>query len=152
MLPIKHLIFGTMFSAICLILFPKIGFIGFFIIILSTVLIDVDHYIYFIYKKKDLNLKHAYNWVIETGKKFYSLPKTERDKFYLGIYFLHGVEILCVLFILGIFISEYFLFIFIGFLFHLFLDVIYQIIRKKKITKVSLVHDFLKSRKLKLVE
>ena len=152
MLPQHHLIFGTIFSAILLILFPQLGFSGFFIIILSTVLIDMDHYAYFIYKKKDWNLKHAYDWVIETGKKFYSLPKIERDKFYLGIYLLHGIEVLFVLSILGIFISKYFLFIFIGFSFHLLLDAIYQIIQEKKITKVSLVHDFLNSRKLKLVD
>ena len=152
MLPIKHLIFGTIFSTIFLLIFPQIGFLGFFIIILSTVLIDLDHYLYYVYKKKDWNIKNAYNWVLETGKKFYSLSKIERDKFYMGIYLLHGVEILCILFTLGIFISKYFLFIFIGFSFHLFLDVIYQIMRKKRITKVSLVNDFLKSKKLKLIE
>ena len=152
MLPQQHLIFGILFSAILLMLFPQLGLNGFFVIILSTVLIDMDHYVYLIYKKKDLNLKNAYNWVIEAGKKFYSLPKTERDKFYLGFYFLHGIEILFVLSVLGIFISKYFLFIFIGFSFHLLLDVIYQITRKRKITKVSLVHDFLKFRKLKLID
>lgn len=152
MLPRQHLIFGIIFSTICLIIFPQIGFIGFFIIIISTVLIDIDHYLYFVYKKKSWNLKHAYDWFIETGKKFYALPKEERDKFYLGLCFLHGIEILFILSILGIFISKYFLFIFIGFSFHLFLDVVYQISQKKRITKISLVHDFLKFRKLKLIE
>ena len=152
MLPIKHLIFGIILSAILLIIFPKIGWMGFFVIILSTVLIDVDHYLYFVYKKKNLNLKNAFNWFIENGKKFYSLPKIERDKFYLGFCFLHGVEILFILFILGIFISKYFLFILVGFSFHLFLDVIYSISQRKRITKVSLVHDFLKFKKLKLMD
>ncbi|MCK5043455.1 hypothetical protein KAR52_00445 [Candidatus Pacearchaeota archaeon] len=152
MLPKQHLIFGIIFSAILLIIFPKIGWIGFFIIILSTVLIDVDHYLYFVYKKKNLNLKNAFNWFIENGKKFSSLPKIERDKFYLGFCVLHGIEILFILFILGMFISKYFLFILVGFSFHLFLDVTCQISQRKRITKVSLVHDFLKFKKLKLMD
>jgi len=152
MYPLPHLISGIIFSLILFFIFPQINLIGSFIIVISTVLIDIDHYIYFIYKKKDWNLKNAYDWSIEVCKKFSSLPKTQRNKFYSGFCFLHGIEILIILIILGILVSKYFLFIFIGFLFHLFSDVIYQIVQRERVDKLSLVHDFLKFRKLKLIE
>ena len=119
MLPSKHFIFGLMFVGFLYFIFPKITFIGFLIILSSTVLIDVDHYIYYIYKKKSFNLKNAYKWFIQIEKKLLSLPWKQRNKFQTGFCFLHGIEVLFVLLILGIFISKYFLFVFVGFAFHL---------------------------------
>ena len=152
MLPTRHLIFGITFSLILLFLFPQIGLIGFLIIILSTVLIDVDHYLYYVYKKKDWSLKHAYNWFIENKKKFLFLSRKQRNKFYRGFCFLHGIEILILLFILGKFLSIYFYYILIGVSFHLFLDYINQLTYLGRIDKFSLLHDFLKLKRLKSIE
>ena len=69
MYPTQHLLLGIIFSLVLLFLFPQIGFLGASIIILSTVLIDVDHYVYYVYKKKDLSLKNSYNWIIKKGNK-----------------------------------------------------------------------------------
>lgn len=147
MLPSKHFIFGLMFVGFLYFIFPKITFIGFLIILSSTVLIDVDHYIYYIYKKKSFNLKNAYKWFIQIEKKLLSLPWKQRNKFQTGFCFLHGIEVLFVLLILGIFISKYFLFVFVGFAFHLLLDSIHQTIYWDRISKVSLINDYLKFRK-----
>lgn len=142
--PTQHLIFGIIFSSLILFLFPQIGLTGFLIILSSTVLIDVDHYLYYVYKKKDFSLRNAYKWFIENKKKLLSLPWKQRNKFQTGFYFLHGIEVLLILLILWIFVSKYFLFVFAGFAFHLLLDSIDQTTYWDRISKVSLVNDYLK--------
>ncbi len=142
--PSKHFIFGLIFAGFLYFIFPQIGLIGFSIIIFSTVLIDVDHYLYYVYKKKNFNLKNAYKWFIKNQKKLFSLPRKQRNKFQTGFCFLHGIEVLFILLILWVFVSKYFLFIFVGFAFHLLLDSIYQTTYWDRISKVSLVNDYLK--------
>ncbi len=149
--PPQHLFLGMIFSLGLLFLFPQIGLIGFLIVLVSSVLIDIDHYLYYIYKKKDLSLKNAYRWFIKNEKKFLSLPRKQRNKFYGGFYFLHGIEIIIILFFLGLF-SKYFLFIFVGFSFHLLLDISYGIKYHDKIDKFSLVYDFIKFKRLRFIE
>ena len=151
MYPKQHLIFGIIFSAVLFFLFPQIGLTGFLIIFLSSFLIDVDHYLYYVYKKKDLSLKHAYNWFIKKKKRFLALPRKQRNKIYIGFYFLHGIEILIVLFLFSFF-SKYFLFIFTGFAFHLLLDAVDQTIYWDRVDKFSLVYDFIKFKKLKVFD
>ena len=136
MLPSRHFIFGTIFSLALLFAFPKIGFIGFFIILASTVLIDVDHYLYYVYKKKDWNLKNAFNWYIQGGKKFNEMPKNQRENIYFGICIFHGIEFIIILFAFSFhFISL--LFIIVGFVFHELLDLIESI--QKKISPLKVV-------------
>lgn len=132
MLPKYHIILGFLFSLILYLIFPFISLWGSLIIFASSVLIDVDHYIYYIFAKKDLSLKNAYSFFIK------------KPKLNPAMYFFHGIEILLILFILGIFINKLFLFILIGFSFHLFLDIIEQIYYGFRIAKVSLVYDFIK--------
>jgi len=148
MYPLQHLSLGIVFSLIILFIFPQIGLIGFLIIILSTILIDIDHYIYYIYRKKDWSLKNAYNWSSNTGKKFFLFSKKQKDKFYTGFYFLHGVEIILVCLLLSI-ISKYFLFISLGFTFHLLLDIYFIGRYHNRVDRVSVIYDFLKFKKLK---
>ena len=79
-----HVFLGVIFSFILFLIFPKIGLIGFSLIILSTIFIDVDHYVYYIYKKKDWSLRNAYNWFIKAEKIFFSLPRSKRNKTYIA--------------------------------------------------------------------
>jgi hypothetical protein len=151
MLPHRHIILGAIFSCLVLVLFPQIGIPGFLIIFFSSFLIDVDHYIYYFFKKKDLHPVRAVKWFFENRKIFLNYSVEKRKEFYTGIYFLHGIEILVVLGLL-IFVSEYFLYVLIGFLFHLFLDLIETLSKKNKLTKISLISDFLNSKKLRPVE
>ena len=150
--PIKHFLLGIILALILFFIFPQITWIEFFLIFASTVLIDVDHYTYYVYKKKDWNLKKAFSWYLKNGKKYLSMSREQKDTYYTGFCFLHGIEILAILFLLGKFFSIYFYYILIGFIFHMFLDTIDQIILKKRIDKLSIIYDFLNFRKLKLIQ
>ena len=146
-----HLIFGTILALILFILFPQIQMIGFLIIILASVLIDIDHYIYYVYKKRNLSLHRAYRWFIQKKRKLQPLTKKQRTEFYTGFSFLHGIEILLITFILGVYISEYFYYVLIGFTFHILLDYIHQITWHNRLDKISLIYDFFKFKKLRYV-
>ena len=54
MYPKHHILLGFIFSVFVFILFPKIGILGVSIIFLSSFLIDVDHYIGYAIRKRDL--------------------------------------------------------------------------------------------------
>jgi len=149
MLPKSHILLGFIFSLILFIIFPKIGIIGFVIIFFSSFLIDVDHYIYYVFKKRDLSLKNAYSWFIQKRKKYLALSRKKRNEVYLKIHFLHGIEPLLILFVLGFYVSEYFFYILIGFAFHLFLDIIHQRKFHDRLDRISLIYDFIKFRNLK---
>lgn len=152
MFPQKHLFFGTIFSLVLFFLFPSIGWLGFLTIFASTVLIDVDHYIWYVFKKKDLNLKNSYKWFVNYHKKILVLPRKQRNKVTNGcICFLHGIEVLLILFLLG-FLYKFFFYVFAGFVFHLVLDVIYQYSYIDRIEKVSIVWDILRGKGLRVLE
>ena len=152
MIPTKHFYFGLILALILFFIFPQIGLIEFFIIIASTVLIDVDHYLYYVYKKKDWNLKKAYHWFYKNCKKYASLSEEQKNQYYGGFCFLHGIEILIILFLLGRFFSVYFYYMLIGFAFHLSLDTVHQLIQKGRVDKLSVIYDFFKFKKLKLIQ
>lgn len=121
MYPSQHLVLGIIFSAIVLFLFPQIGFLGFLLIVLSTFFIDVDHYIYYAYRKRDFNLRNAYNHYIKNIKKLMSMPKKERKNYKKPIFIFHGIEFWILLLIISFFYKIIF-FIFIGVMFHMLLD------------------------------
>jgi hypothetical protein len=151
MYPLQHFIFGTIFSLALLLVFPQIGLMGFFLILCSSVLIDIDHYLYYAHKKKNYNLKNAYTWFLKSGEKFSSYSFKERDKFYCAFCFLHGIEFLLILFIFSFF-SKYFLFIFIGVSFHLILDLVYQTTYMNRIDKFSILRDYFKIKKMEFLD
>ena len=101
-----------------IILHPPLGVL---IIFLSSVLIDVDHYLYYVFEKKRLSLKSAYNWFLIERSRFLKLSLEERKKHRYFILIFHGLEILAIILLL----SKYFpflFFIFIGFSIHLIED------------------------------
>ena len=150
MRPLTHLIFGLIFALILLLIFPEIGFMGFGIVFLSSVLIDVDHYLYYVIKKKDWNLKNAYNWFVEKEKEFRKLSIEKRKQFCLPLYFLHTMEFLLIFAVLSVF-SNIFLYIFTGFVFHVFMDSMLGIYQGYG-HQISLIYNILKSKKLKDIE
>jgi len=145
--PNTHFIFGLIFASVLLILFPEINLMGFFIILASTVLIDVDHYLIYVFKKKDFSLRKAYRRSIQKKKKLLSLSRNERDKYYIEFCFLHGIEILIILFFISFFF-KYLFYVFLGFAFHLLLDVIHQSTFWNRLDRISSIYDFLKYKKL----
>ena len=141
MYPLQHLILGLAFSAVLLNIFPQIGLIGFFLISLSAFFIDVDHYFYYALKKKNFCLKNAYIWYIDEGKKLRKISKEKRQKFKNNIFIFHGAEFLILLIVLS-FINFYFLFIFIGVIFHIFLDFIFPNNKKFPKNKLSQIYNW----------
>ncbi len=148
-----HLFFGLIFTAILYFIFsPIVSFFGLLIIFLSSFLIDVDHYLYYVFRKKDISLKRAYKWYIKYSCKFCHIPLKIRKNYYLGFYIFHGIEPLITLFLLGFYVSPIFTFILIGFFFHLSTDLVAEIILGQRIDKVSVIQNFISTRKLKNFE
>lgn len=122
MLPYKHLIITSFLALILLLIFPSIGVEGVFIIIFFGFFIDVDHYLFYAFKKKDFSLVRAYKWFIFYTKRFRELPLQEQKKTYISICFFHGFELVILFLLLGIFFYQHFLFASLGLVIHLALD------------------------------
>ena len=152
MFPKYHLFFGLIFSIIVLMIFPSIEWIGFFVIVSSSVLIDVDHYLYYVFKKKDLSLKRAHRWFHDNIKKYNGLSLEHKKQVYSGIFFLHGIESIILLIILSSHMAI-FLFVLIGFIFHQVIDFVDLIQKEIKPYKViSFAYSVAETRNKKLVE
>lgn len=140
MLPAKHAFLGFLFSLVLYLFFPEtIGLIGALIIFASSVLIDIDHYLYYIYKTKNYSLKKSISWFFINKDKFEKMEKKQKNNIYTGLCFLHGAEALIILLLLALvsnMYSRFFIFIFIGFVFHLILDTIDLYIRNYRFDKV----------------
>jgi hypothetical protein len=122
------------------------------LIIASTVLVDVDHYIYYVFKKKNFSLIKAYKWYQSNRIKSHHLSREEKRKIYFGFHFLHGVEILAIIYFLYAYASSLFLYVLIGYSLHFFADLIVEGIWCGTIDKVSVIYNFLKGRKLKFID
>jgi len=152
MYPKKHIFFGFVFSALIFFIFPnQISLLEAGIVFLSSFLIDVDHYVYYLIKNKSFNPVKAFNYFSDARKRMLKLSFEKRKYYYSGWCFFHGIEWLFIFFILGIFISKYFLFISIGFTSHLCLDWIEESHNNPRIDKISAVYDFFKFKKLKKI-
>ena len=146
-----HIILGAILSLILVNLF-NFSWVAGIIIFLSSVLIDVDHYLYYVHRKKDWSLINAYSWFIIRRKKLLTFSRKQRSQFYTSFDFLHGFEVLIFLFLLGKFISVYFYYILIGFTIHLSFDIFDVIHFYGRIDKFSLIYDYVKFGKLNFVE
>jgi len=146
MLPRHHIIFGLLFIFIFNILYLNISSVELAIIFLSSVLIDVDHILYYFFKTRRLNPFKAYSWYIANLNHSHQIPKFKRRNIYSGFFLFHGIEWLIILF----FLSSYFSFckfILIGMAFHLTLDLVHEIYDKRTMDKISIFWSYLKFRK-----
>jgi len=123
MYPSTHTIVGAIVSLLIWALFPSLAWWQIFIIFASSILIDVDHYLWYAIKKHDWNLRRAYNWHVEKSILFKKMSEKERSKYRHQIMILHGIEF-WILLILLIFLDEVFLFVLIGIAIHMILDYI----------------------------
>ena len=135
----SHIILGAVFALMLYFVFHfTIG--SSIIVFLSSVLIDIDHYLFYAIGKKDFSLKNSYNWFVSLKKRFKELPKDARKKYSFGFVPLHSIEFLVPLFILGL-LNRFFFLIFIGFAFHIFFDLLYEIfISKIAVHKISVLY------------
>ncbi|MEM3113460.1 MAG: hypothetical protein QXI33_03510 [Candidatus Pacearchaeota archaeon] len=129
MLPKTHAILGLVFSLIVFAIFPEIKFTGFLIIWFSSIFIDVDHYLYYVYKTRDLSLKNAYAWFVKRHNYFLKLSYRKRRKKInsrpIVPCVFHGFETALMLILLAYFIHSLFWLILTGIVFHQILDFIY---------------------------
>ncbi len=120
MLPKYHLIYGFIFSLLLLAIFPSIGLTGALIILASTFFIDGDHYLVYVFRKKDISLKNALKYYMNIRRK-YGLTGIKGVK--MPILYFHIGEAIIITAVLAL-KYKIFIWILIGFLFHIFLDFI----------------------------
>jgi len=128
MLPKYHILFGFVFSYILILFFHFTLFSG-IIIFLSSVLIDFDHYLIYAMKGKFNLIKNYKEHKTWTAKRE-SLSINERKKYKKQIFLFHGVETYLLFFILS-FIHPLFLYIFLGIMLHIIVD-LFELIYKKE--------------------
>jgi len=118
MLVKNHLIINLIISLILLIFINPFYVLIFF---LASVLIDADHYLYYIFAKKRFSLKSAYNWNVIERQKFQELSMEEKKKHRYFIFIFHSLEVLIFLLALSLYIPIFF-FVAFGFFIHLIED------------------------------
>lgn len=143
--PPGHVFFGLLFSAFLFFLFPEVGIVNLSLLFLSSTLMDVDHYFFYIYRKKSFDIYKAYKYALEHKRQIREFGIEADEEFPKYFYIFHGFEIILIAFILSFFFKPAY-FIFIGFSFHLLLDLVEQAVYSDKFQKVSALNDFLKSR------
>jgi hypothetical protein len=148
MRPKIHIFIGIIFIVFLNFIFPSINFLNLSVIFFSNWLIDFDHYIYYFIQKKDLNLSRCYKWYDKDLKETLVLPMKERKKRYTGFYIFHGIEFLIFLFLLGLSVSPFFIFVFIGALLHFIIDIIHEYYIKRTLHKISLIYSYIQWKKL----
>jgi len=122
MLPRYHIIIGLILASIFYFIFNTPLILS-LVLFFSSFLVDVDHYIYYIFFKKSLNLIKAYNFFRESEKKWFKMPPEKRERYKRVIVYFHDIIFLSFILILSL-ASNVFLFIFIGFLVHLLVDLL----------------------------
>ena len=134
MLPKTHIIINLFISLPLLFILKPIYVLIFFF---SSILIDVDHYIYYVFKKKDLSLKRAYKWFLVGRAKWLKMSQEERKKHKHGFMVFHGIEPLFLVLVLSFFYQPLF-FVFLGFSIHMVEDLIEAIPLQTAKTKLFL--------------
>jgi hypothetical protein len=119
MLPKYHIITGFIASVIFLYLgFPPLAAITIFI---TSFLIDIDHYFIYIYKTKKFDLRDAYHFCVNLGRKWRKLSYKQKREHKMTIMIFHGIEFWLLLFLLS-FLHPFFLWVLIGVLVHIVID------------------------------
>ena len=121
MMPSDHMLYGFIAALIILFLFPEIGAYGLLIIFLSSVLIDADHYLYYVYKTRDFNLSNAVDFYLKMKNEQKSSKKSAKEPLMI----FHTAEFWLLLFILSFF-NEVFAYVLAGILIHVFLDIFHM--------------------------
>jgi len=148
MLPKTHILINLGISLILLFFLPPFGVLIFF---LSSFLIDVDHYLYYVAIKKRFSLKSAYNWFTIRRNKLMQLSYKERKKHKHCILIFHGIELIIIL---GFFtkFSPPLIYVLFGFITHLLEDLIVEYksgVLEHKLSLIYAIYDHLLKKKLK---
>lgn len=118
LLPDRHIIYGILLTLTVWLVFPNTSWFYLSLLFLSSIFIDVDHYIWYVKERKDWNLKNAYYYLKD--------KKDKRRK----LFWFHTIEFIIFIGLLS-YIWKGFSYIFIGLIFHSILDIMDIKIYKK---------------------
>lgn len=121
MLPKWHILFGAIVSLIIWLIEPSTSIWAILTIFLSSVLIDVDHYIYYLIKRRDIRLSVAYREYLKKRIFWHGLSQKEKENYSIGLIFMHGIEFIIILLLLSL-VHEFFMWVLIGSIIHILLD------------------------------
>ncbi len=122
----QHVLLSALFSVL---LYPVFGW-WVLIIFFSGWLVDSDHYLECVVRKKSLSLKKAYNYYLEKDKNDKILLRQgKKPKFVLHLHVFHTIEAFLLILLFSIYF-DFFKFVLIGFVFHQLLDVVYFFYQK----------------------
>ena len=122
MLPKYHIFIGAIISLIFYYAFDIPIFYS-MVFFFSSFLIDIDHYLFYAYKTKNLSLKKSYEWYKKRKEKWKALTLKQKNSSKIMHFFFHGFEFLFIFLVLSFF-SQIFFYALLGFLIHLTLDYI----------------------------
>ena len=129
MYPLTHILAGLILVILLKLLSP-LAPIQILIIFLSSVLIDVDHWLIYAFKKKNISISKAYFW-------FLSLQKSKKKPVFL--YVFHTVEFFLLVALLSA-KFQFFQLILTGMAFHMVFDIISAIKDREYLKQVSLIY------------
>lgn len=147
MMPKTHIFSGIVASSVLYFVWD-VSLIASLCFLKASVLIDVDHYLFYVWKKRDWHLGRAVDWFVLKKKKFEKLIRSERKKVMNAWFFFHGFEWVLIFGLLGFFVWDLFYFVVAGFLFHLVLDWIDLAKKVGRFDKISCVWDLGKYKRL----
>ncbi len=115
--PKVHAFFGAIFSLIIYLLFPNIGY-NILIVFFSTFMFDIDHLPLALNMSRTLNPFKAYSYFVKVieDKELFDKYK---PNYYLCIF--HTIEFYLLMLALCFF-NVFFIYVFIGLMFHQFID------------------------------
>ena len=105
-----HALFALIFAAV---LYPFIGDYS-IVVFLCGFVVAIDHYFYYVIKKKDFNFINGYLYHVPGSK----VHEEHSD----SLHIFHNWEVWLLFFLLTFLIHEFFLFILIGLIFHMIFD------------------------------
>lgn len=117
-----HILIGFVASYI-LVYFFNLPIIAGLIIFISSWIIDGDHYLWYALEIREWNPIKIIKWYNKTIWGLYSLTDEEGREYKRGVFILHSIWFWIILAILS-FVHQLFLWIFIGVIIHMVVDLI----------------------------
>ena len=120
-------------------------------IALASILIDIDHYFWYVVEAKDANPLNAIKWYVKASPKIKKMPHKKRQEYTRGVFIFHNWICWGLLFLLG-FLNPFFFYILIGFMIHIIPDlVVLRRMGESIIQKISIGYVLKRNKKKKLL-
>lgn len=134
-----HVLIGFIISYV-LVQFFDFSLLSGAIIFFVSWMIDIDHYFWYGFLRKDWNPFHGINWYKGSIPKLSKLSLKGKKKFKCGVFIFHGIEFWIILIFLSFF-HNFFLWVLIGVMIHMISDWIGLILRGESLyNKMSLIY------------